>query len=302
MKKYPKIKRIGDSETDGIFTKGKEVIITEKMDGANFRFKIEDGEIWYGSRNVVGLGENKDQFSVAIDYIEENIDPEELERCVSFELGHTNFTYFGECMTPHSLEYDWENVPGFIGFDIYDEKNDKFLDYDLVQDIYKTIDVHTVPIVETLDLKDGEELEDFKVPESRYRDGVAEGVVFKNYDAQIFAKLRSEEFMEENKKAFGTSKKKEDTFTDKFVASYCTNERIKKIIYKLRDEGHDIEMELMQHLPKRVWSDLWEENLNDIIWSNKEFELDMHEARSKVSSRCAKVLKRVITNRKLGDE
>ncbi|MGV9141607.1 MAG: RNA ligase family protein [Promethearchaeota archaeon] len=292
MKKYPKIKTIGEPKTKGITQKGK-LYITEKMDGANFRFKPKKGMILYGSRNVKGLNKNRNQFRKAIDYISDNVDSDELIELLENEYGHYDFTFFGECMTKHSLNYDWENLPGFIGFDIYNEKKDYFLDFEEVQKIYKEFNIPTVPIVDAIDISEGKpKISEDLIPESKYRDGIAEGIVIKNYDTQKFAKLRSEEFREENKKNFGGKSNYVETDTDKFLDKYCTEHRIEKMIYKLRDEGHDIEMPLMEQLPKRVWKDIWEENLNDIIFSNKE--IDMSEARSKLSSKCAKILKNMI--------
>lgn len=300
MKKYPKIKRIGDKENKGIFKSGKKVIVTEKMDGANFRFKIEENNFWYGSRNKVELGDNKKQFKEAIVYIEEKTNPGELNEEAEKIIGHENLTFFGECMTRHSLSYDWENVPGFLGFDIFDHDLREFVPFDKVKEIYNSVGLEVVPKIEEIDVKSFAGIEDYSIPDSEHRDGIAEGVVFKNYSNQLFAKLRSEEFMEENNKTFGQSKKHVETDNEKFVAEYCTNARIEKWIYKLRDGGHYIEMSLMEHLPKKVWMDIWEENMDDIIWGQRE--IDMHQTRSLVSSRCAKVLKKLIINKGLKNE
>lgn len=49
--KYVKIKQLGDEENENIFAEPEdEIVIQEKIDGANFRFMIKDGKIIFGSR------------------------------------------------------------------------------------------------------------------------------------------------------------------------------------------------------------------------------------------------------------
>ena len=68
MKKYPKIKYPTHEKTDGLLTEGDEIVIQEKVDGANFRYTVdEDGEITFGSRNCVNPDE---QFEHAEEYVE----------------------------------------------------------------------------------------------------------------------------------------------------------------------------------------------------------------------------------------
>lgn len=50
FKKYPKIYQVGHKETQGIFENpDDEIIIQEKVDGANFRFMFKNGKIIVGS-------------------------------------------------------------------------------------------------------------------------------------------------------------------------------------------------------------------------------------------------------------
>ncbi len=49
--KYHKIKRLGDDENKDIFLNpDDEIVIEEKVDGANIRILIKDGKIIFGSR------------------------------------------------------------------------------------------------------------------------------------------------------------------------------------------------------------------------------------------------------------
>jgi len=105
LKKYPKIKHIGDPKTRDIDLKGK-IFITEKYDGCNFRFRIKNGEIICGTRNTIINDKPDKQFINVFNYIKDKVEvKEEYEK----------YTFFGENMMPHSIEYDWDEIPQFLG-------------------------------------------------------------------------------------------------------------------------------------------------------------------------------------------
>ncbi|PKP52164.1 MAG: hypothetical protein CVT90_02755, partial [Candidatus Altiarchaeales archaeon HGW-Altiarchaeales-3] len=126
------------------------------------------------------------------------------------------------------------------------------------------------------------------------KDTQAEGVVFKNYNTQIFAKYVREKFREDTKKTFGGNKKYASNDTDRVCCMFCTNPRIDKIIFNLVVEGHALDMKLMVHLPKEVYKDIMEEHWKDIVFSR--YEINFHALKKLVSERCCGVLKQVITN------
>lgn len=281
LKKYPKIKHIGDPKTRDIDLKGK-IFITEKYDGCNFRFRIKNGEIICGTRNTIINDKPDKQFINVFNYIKDKVEvKEEYEK----------YTFFGENMMPHSIEYDWDKIPQFLGFDIYNHDKNRFVSWDKALKIFDEIGLETV---RTIDVVFAENLseKDMEIPESEFRDGKAEGIVLKNYETQVFAKKHSEEFTEKNRKTFGKHKKECNNDNERFVRKYCTNTRIEKCTYKLRDEGYKLEMPLMKHLPKKVYKDIWEENMEEII--SKRWTIDLNRIRSLISGRCASVLKRLI--------
>ena len=60
FKTYNKIKIVGDFDNKGIFDNPEdEIVIEEKIDGANFRFMIKGDDIIFGSRTQE-LTENKE--------------------------------------------------------------------------------------------------------------------------------------------------------------------------------------------------------------------------------------------------
>jgi len=297
--KYPKIKILGDEENaDLLINPNDTIIIEEKIDGANFRFMIKDSKIIFGSRTNNELGTEDDDIGG------------NWKRCVEFikkrkaqgAKFNEGLIYYGECCVKHSMDYDWENIPPFLGFDIFDLKSGEFLDYIKRTSLFTDAYIKIVPFIKKVKAKEIKELTDEDVPESVYanpkaEDKQAEGIVLKNYSTQTFAKYVRPKFKELNMEVFGGSKKWATDDAGRIVATYCTNARIDKIIFKLIDEDQKLEMKLMEHLPKRVTEDIYEEHWRDICFSN--WSVNFKDVRKKINTRCVNILKQVIVNNSL---
>lgn len=282
MKKYPKIKRIGDSENNGIL-ESDYLYVQEKLDGANFRFTYDEdeGRIVFGSRNVEYWNEKDTDkaFEHAVEYVREQVDLEAIEDL-------DRFVFFGEAMHPHTLDYDWESVPSFIGFDVYDQKEDIFLTPAEMELYFDVLNLPTAPVV-----YDGihESYNNVEVPESAYRDGIAEGIVIKNIGTGQRAKVRSKEFKE---KHGGQSVSNPDSYEpdDAVVLArdFTTEARVLKMIHKYEDRGRDIEMSIMEDLWRDIFEDIIEEEFETIFLGN--YNIDTQQFRSEVASITANVL------------
>jgi len=283
--KYPHIKYLGDDENKGILD--GHVVFTEKIDGGNFRFWFADGKLHFGSRNRELIEEkDKDQFKRCIDYIIKILNNFPKLPAIILEA---RYEFFGEACFKHTINYDWNKIPPFIGYSIYDTHTHKFLSWCYVKIIFSDLGFTTVPEADT-DCY-------YTIPKSKFYQGNAEGIVFFNYDKQLFAKIVSPEFKEENKKAFGTSKKHAENDDEKVVMTYCTNARINKAILSLRDSGHPIGMPLMKNLYELVWIDIIEEHYKDILLSN--YQINIKGIRRLISKRCLEVLKTYMINQEL---
>lgn len=286
--KYPKVKTLGSKENVGIWA-GK-VYVEEKIDGANFRFGILDDVFRIGSRNVdltnVNPKDYPKRFRPAIMYameIKDNLEP--------------NMIYFAEATIPHSIQYDFSKMPPIIGFDIYDAVKCRFLNYDEKIKLFEKADIEVVPLVKVLnDMPTKDELENI-IPMSKFYDGSAEGVVFKNYEAQIFAKLVSEKFKEVRKDVFGRTKKEMKDDTVKFVEYAFSPARIEKKIYELMDEGYTLDMRMMKSLIDRVVEDAFIEEGKTLFY--KFGEVNFRRARKMLSRRTQNVLKMIIARNSL---
>jgi len=302
MKKFPSVKYPGDSATDGLTN--KEVVVTEKMDGANFRWTWQDGQLLIGTRNVVyedPQGENvANAFQHAIDYVQETVS--------DLPASHERYTFFGEAMHLHSLDYediDWETPnkgsphvpldsekPNVVVFDAYDNEVGNWVSWEQVEALAADYGFELAPVLGKGDL----ETVDFDVPEESVFGGEPEGIIVRRVDGQVRAKKVTDSFKEKNAVAFNDTSKAQ-TDAGQFVSGYVTDARIEKCAHKLVDEGEyeSLCMDMMEDLPRFVLSDAVEENGWELLTSespefvwNDDFK---GEVRSKASKKCARTLK-----------
>lgn len=287
-----------------------DLILKEKLDGANFRFTVtEDGKFLFGSKNVEykidgepDYTKNVDgRFTDAIEFVRENCDSERIK-----DVFGTHYTFFAENMVPHSLDYPWEEIPQVIGFDIYNHEKEAYLSYSSAYSFFNSIGIETAPIVESFDAEEFDP-EEYEIPESNYRDGKMEGVIIINQEMSedqrsgfsTRAKIVTDEFAEKHKRATGARQSKEAIHGhEKVVSKYCTDARIRKHVNKMLDEGRELGMELMGNegssagLPIRVSTDILEEEADDIVRRNDK--ISWKEYRSLVADRCVHVLRQEI--------
>lgn len=295
MKKFPKIKRLGHRDNAGIIASQEDVYAQEKMDGANFRFTlakhvdgVERDGLVFGSRNVIYKNERDidSTFSHAIEYIEENIDMEEVK---FIDEIHGPLTFYGEAMHPHTLDYDWENTPSFLGFDVYSEQIGEFWHPYETRFFFGEMNLPTAPLLNDVFI-DGE----MDIPESKYMDGEAEGVVIKNYKTGQRAKLRSEEFKEMHGSSGGASgggQESEDSYS--LARQFATEARILKQIHKYENRGEVVEMGIMDELWQDVFEDIIEEEYDTIFLGNHT--IDTKDFRSEIASQTAEVLQQYLS-------
>lgn len=299
---YPSIRRIGKPESEEVLD-GEEIRIIEKMDGSNFRFTYQDGGLIFGSRDTVLNPNNPvkpgDDYSVGthfedgVSFVLSNIewsevDWEELE----------NYVFFGECMvsqtvTSHTIEYDWDNTPDFLGFDIYNLEQECYIHPSEMESIFsKHLNLPTSPCLDEFTPEEFNPSE-YEIPQSEFRYGDPEGIIMMNPDAYpssrpVKAKRWTEEFAETHKAA--SSQRAADTDTEEFIAKYITEQRIKKKVHKMVSTGEweTVSKSMMEELPTKVIEDAWEEEYREVLQS--DLEINMGELRHKTCRKCVSVL------------
>lgn len=297
FEKYHKLKRLGDDENKELFSDPDAIIvIQEKIDGGNFRFYVQDGKIIFGSRTRVldETNENIKAFKRTIDYVRTQIGDKDLSE-------YEGLIFYGEACHKHTISYDWDKIPPFLGFDIKNEE--EYLAQPICEKMFDNLGLEMVPLIDVVCVKELTlPITDEHVPISKYasvsaQDQKAEGIVCKDYDRQIFGKYVRDVFKEKNSATFGGNpkyNKVDDTDNAEFVFKYCTNARIEKLILKKLDEGESMSMKLMGTLIKETYLDIIEEEWKEILTSN--WKLDFKNLRKSIAPRVRGVLEQMIEN------
>lgn len=309
MEKYPKLRYTNHEDSQPLFEDG-EIVVQEKLDGANFRFTLEDNldeqfhteerDIVFGSRNVQYKNERDEskQFDAPMKYVRDRVGAETLRSLQDTFAG--KLTFFGEAMLPHTLSYNFGDSPAFVGFDVYNESAKAWLNREHIKFSFDKLGLDVAPILDTVPAS---EFDDYKivVPDSEYGDVRAEGLAFKNYETQTFAKYVRPTFKEKNAQTFGKPKKHRKSGAEKLNYTYVASARIRKTAHKLIDEGpwDSLQMEMMapkdghDGLPQAVLRDMAEEEGVE-IFLGESYEVDLGEFRSLTSKRCARILRKMI--------
>ena len=324
MKKYPKLRYPGEEETRGLFADGN-IFVQEKLDGGNARFTLEknleeqfhtdERAIAFGTRNNVYKNpkDETNQFEDSMEYVRSNVD-EQLLRWYDDSYG--GIIVFGEYMEPHTIQgYNWDTWKGtFIGFDVWSIGSNEFVEPHKALELIEDIGLPTAPIIADVTVEqwesgntplhdDGDWPEDTSwCPDSNFGDVQAEGVVLKNPTTETYAKLVREDFKEKNNKTFGKPKKYQKGGAEKLSYQYIPNARIRKAAHRLVDEGEwdSLQMNMMQDLPEAAIRDMADEEAGN-IFMYENWDVDIGQFRSVTSSRCAKVLRKMINERAKSD-
>lgn len=299
---YPKIYTFGHNENEEILADHTHnIVIQEKIDGANFRFMFKNGNIIFGTRTQQMTSSTGEEVNVnknfrrCLNFVKEKVSQEVIKT-------YEGMIFFGENCVKHSIEYDWDKIPPFLGFDIFDIALGNMLPFNEAKRIFKEMNLEFVPIIKIVPADQITDLNEDWIPVSKYAprgkpDNQAEGIVLKNCETMVMAKLVTENFKEINAEVFGGTPKYQEDDSGKIVARYCTNGRIEKNIFKLIDEGNKLEMPLMHKLPRQVNDDIWHENWEEII--QKYEEIKPKEIKRMVAKRCVSVLNQIIINNAL---
>lgn len=309
MRKFPKLKYPNDPETDGVLA--GDVVVTEKLDGGNFRFTWDDGLV-VGTRNHEYDADDENlpkAFEHAVEYVQDRLAEADNSWLAGFQSGE--WVLFGEAMHYHSLRYQdveyhtphkgsphfGEGYPSVVLFDVWDAHEGEWLPWREVENV---IERSPFTLTEVLASGDGQSLKDIgalSIPEESMFGGNPEGVVVRRYDGIVRAKKVSEDFKEQNAQAFNDPSKAQGDAAQ-FVAGFITDARIEKEANKLIDEGRydNLEMAMMEDLPRRVLVDAVHENAWSELLTSGGFEAEWDddfkaEVRSKASKKCARVLK-----------
>jgi hypothetical protein len=261
MKKYQDIIRFGKSRTQGTLEGNPQIVIQEKIDGANASFQREGDKILCFSRN--NQLDEHNTLRGFYNWVQENIKPDDLEE---------GLVYFGEWLVKHKLDYG-ENLNKFYLFDIYN--NSEYESFEVVRYEAKRLNLNLIPVFYEGEFQSLEHIQSF-VGQSKLGE-YGEGVVVKNtsykdrFGNQLFTKFVSDVFAEKAQVKKHTIKQPTDHL-EEFVNSTVNKARVSKIIHKLVDEGtleEDYAIEnmgvILRNTGTRVFDDVVKEELDELL-------------------------------------
>jgi RNA ligase len=264
QKKYHSIVRHGKSGTHLTVEDGAEIIVQEKLDGANASFKVENGRLRVFSRKQE-LGPHQ-TLRGFYNWVVDNINPDLL-------IPHT--VYFGEWLVRHKIDYGEQNMNKFYLFDLYNELAEEYCEFEDVEFEAEMLGVNLVPVHYKGVTKDFDHLQSFVGKSLLNPEVNAEGVVVKNFGyrnndgSQIFTKLVSKEFAEkvQQKLPKAPMPPSEERI---FVDTFLTEARVEKHMHKLVDEGivDELAIEsmgiLLRNLGNRIFQDMLDEEVDEL--------------------------------------
>jgi len=254
--KYNKIHRLGKDEVEGILD--GEVIIQEKIDGANASIWIEDDGLAFGSRN-----HKVDEFNGLKEY---TIKHSGINGLLS---DHPEYRLFGEWLVKHTIAYNETAYRHFYLFDILDEEFDVFLDPEVVKEFADIYEIKR-PEFHGKGIFTEEQLQEF-VGKSVLGDK-GEGIVIKRHgftdkfgESPRYAKIVTQNFKENNAITFGGNDKHSETYWEQYICNeYMSVARVRKVMQKI-ESADDVKCDL-SHTP-RVTMVSFHDMITEEIWA-----------------------------------
>lgn len=274
MKKFPTIPRIANAQPE--LLNGGHLWLQEKVDGANFRFSVaESGQIVFGDRSRAYHDEPPAPYRHVVRHIRENFDREAFRSVTDDPEG---FVFFGEAMHHHTIKYDWERTPSFLGFDIWSEEREAFFSLDETERAFSRLNIDPINTVKKEVRAVDFNSDAYEIPRSAWYDGPAEGIVVKNKNGAR-AKLLHPRFWEVEE----TIPLEGDPTT--LARRYATDRRIEKIVQKCRDREVPVTFDTVYD---RLIEDIVREEHKELYHADNK--VDMREFRSAVAARTRKYL------------
>ncbi len=178
MKQYPAIPSL-ENASETLLTTG-HLWFLEKIDGAPLRFQLqESGLIQFGDRNRVYTDADSipDSYQHAVRYVREHLDRDALREAVT---DVESVVFFGEATHRHTIEYDWERMPSFLGFDVWSSETETFRPPDATVGIFDRLGLESVPVVDREVRPRDFNPDTYSIPDSAWYDGPAEGIIIRN--------------------------------------------------------------------------------------------------------------------------
>lgn len=295
IKKYTDVIRYGKSCTQGVIQEGDIISITEKIDGANASFRLDNtnplGVSCYSRNRPL---DEDNTLSGFYGWVKDNIIP------IKGRL-NPNYIYFGEWLVKHKVQYKAEYYKNFYLFSVWDIDKEQYLSDNIVKAEAEKLRINTVPYKYIGEFISFKHLMSF-VGHSEMTEipNTGEGVVVKNvsyfdkYNKQCFVKLVSEKFAEVQKQRLPKNPNVTSGLIP-VIKSVLTKPRVEKLLFKLVDEGllkEDYDITdmgtILRALGSKVYDDIMKEESDLFV------EYDKDEIKRGIGKNTPQVVKEIL--------
>jgi len=291
---FPKVRRIDKPVVKHILN--DEVVVTEKLDGSQFRILLTRDGFDVGSKNVDGIDNVDSMFSLGVKRAEE-VWRRFVDSGLPDEYG--NMVIYTEYLSKekhNTLSYSKIPVNNLYLFGMYLLNHENEAGIDDMNYIAKKLDIDAPNVIFTGKLT-LDELQELIKQESYFGGTLMEGAVIINYNQyalapydelrwRLRAKMVREDFKELNHKEW---KEKKKDISKKFLDGFVTYPRLIKVLHKLEEEGKLVnEMVDLPLIFEEYWRDLLEEESDTLA------ELLVKEYKRKAEKKIMGIYKNIL--------
>lgn len=229
-------------------------------------------------KEVFDAGEVPLPYRRATEHVREELD---LSAVRSATDEPDSVTFFGVATVYEGVEYDWSELPPFVGVDVWSDERDGYLPPDAATRAYEAVGLSSLPAVEKEADSDYTDLSGYvagEMPASAYRDGSAAGVLVRDKSGGRGEAWRSERAE--------TDAEDEDRTPEELAEKHATQQRIDSTAETLVERGEEPTVEAVL---ERLLADTVRENYTE-LYEGDEPVVPEKEFRSAVAERVRRLL------------
>ena len=269
MKPFPETPPLSEASLSG------HLWIQELITGRRLRFQVaESGLLRFGAPKQVFDGNDVPlHYQRATAYVRDELNLTALRKATE---DTESITFFGVATLYEGIDYDWFELPPFVGVDIWSDETDAYLPPDAGAKAYDAVGLPSLPAVEKEASAKYTDLDGYiagEMPSSEWSDGSAFGVLVRDKSGGRGVARRAEAVETDADTSVGTP--------EGIAERYATDERIDLTADLLAEAQKETTVEAVLD---RLLSDVVRENYTK-LYSGDELVVSEKEFRSAVAER-----------------
>lgn len=175
MKPYPSTPQLKDAP-ESLLSRG-HLWLREHIAGPRVRFMMESsGRLVFGSREQV-FDDVPPPYEHTVRHIREQFDRNAFHGAVE---DPSAYVFFGVASCHVGVAYDWDRMPSFLGYTIWNGAKERFLPLDTAEQVFERLNLAPVNAFQKeVNVRDFHP-ERFEMPDSEWYDGPAAGIRIEN--------------------------------------------------------------------------------------------------------------------------